>query len=226
MLNDIIEEYDIEGNFNNLLIRYVNYLERENKWSEANTSNPKHAKSNFASRLKRLHNEGDHDKPVYKKFVAYVDKNKYRAQRDAERIAKNLMGNKEKQLEGKCNDLQTQLAEALREIEQLKEMNIQLEQEKSDLISKYDEGYENLEEENEKLKEERHKVIQDAYQCHYDTWKAEQENIVITELKEEIKQLRRAYTKTLDRRNWDASERKKLQEEIKQLKEQIEGDDV
>ena len=35
------------------------------------------------------------------------------------------------------------------------------------------------------LKEEKHKVIQDAYKCHYDTWKAEQENIVITELKEE-----------------------------------------
>jgi len=142
MLNDIIDEYDIENNFNNLLIRYVNYLERENKWSRANTDNPKHAKSNFASRLKRLHNDGDHDKPVYKKFVAYVDKNKYRAQRDAERIAKNLMGNKEKQL-------QTQLEEALKQIEalktenqQLKEMNIQLEKEKMDLFNKYDSDYE------------------------------------------------------------------------------------
>ena len=153
MLNDIIEEYDIEGNFNNLLIRYVNYLERENKWSEANTNNPKHAKSNFTSRLKRLHNEGEHDKPVYKRFVAYVDRNKYRAQKDAERIAKNLMGDKEKQL-------QNQLAEAMKiieaqklEIEQLKEMNIQLEKEKGDLITKYDEGYEKLEEENEQLRE-------------------------------------------------------------------------
>jgi len=152
MLNDIIEEYDIEDNFNNLLIRYVNYLERENKWSEANTNNPKHAKSNFASRLKRLHNNGDHDKPVYKRFVAYIDKTKHRAQRDAERIAKNLMGNKEKQLEEKCNELQTQLEEALKEIQQLKEMNIQLDKEKMDLITKYDEGYEKLEEENEQLK--------------------------------------------------------------------------
>ncbi len=142
MLNDIIEEYDINENFSNLLIRYVNYLERENKWSNANTNNPKHAKSNFSSRLKRLHNDGEHDKPVYKRFVAYIDKNKYRAQKDAERIAKNLMGNKEKQLEKKCNDLQTKLEQALKEIEQLKEMNIQLEKEKMDLINKYDSDYE------------------------------------------------------------------------------------
>lgn len=153
MLNDIIEEYDIENNFNNLLIRYVNYLERENKWSEANTNNPKHAKSNFASRLKRLHNNGDHDKPVYKKFVAYIDKTKHRAQRDAERIAKNLMGDKEKQLQTQLAEAQTKLEQALKEIEQLKEMNIQLDKEKMDLITKYDEGYENLEEENEQLKE-------------------------------------------------------------------------
>lgn len=202
MLNDIIEEYDIEGNFNNLLIRYVNYLERENKWSEANTNNPKHAKSNFASRLKRLHNEGDHDKPVYKKFVAYVDKNKYRAQRDAERIAKNLRGNNEKQLEGKCNDLQTQLAEALREIEQLKEMNIQLEQEKSDLITKYDEGYEKLEEENEQLKEE----------INGDGWLKQGYK---TELSNSHKQQNRMVKEIV-----------KLKEENKQLKQQIEGDDV
>jgi len=142
MLNDIIEEYDINDNFSNLLIRYVNYLERENKWSNANTNNPKHAKSNFSSRLKRLHNDGEHDKPVYKRFVAYIDKNKYRAQKDAERIAKNLMGNKEKHLQEKCNDLQTKLEEALKQIEQLKEMNIQLEKEKMDLINKYDSDYE------------------------------------------------------------------------------------
>ena len=47
-----------------------------------------------------------------------------------------------------------------------------------------------LKEENEKLQEEKHKVIQDAYECHYETWKKEQENITITELKEEIEILK------------------------------------
>lgn len=142
MLNDIREEYDIEENFNNLLIRYVNYLERENKWSNANTNNPKHAKSNFSSRLKRLHNDGEHDKPVYKRFVAYIDKNKHRAQKDAERIAKNLIGDEMKGLRTLLKQTQTKLEEALKEIEQLKEMNIQLEKEKQDLFNKYDSDYE------------------------------------------------------------------------------------
>ena len=142
MLNDIREEYDIEENFNNLLIRYVNYLERENKWSDATTSNPKHAKSNFSSRLKRLHNDGEHDKPVYKRFVAYIDKNKFRAQKDAERIAKNLIGGEMDGLRTLLKQTQTKLEEALKEIEQLKEMNIQLEKEKQDLFNKYDSDYE------------------------------------------------------------------------------------
>ena len=136
--------------------------------------------------MKRLHKEGETQGREYQRFKDQVEKWKHMDQKHAERIANNLMGDKEKQL-------QTQLAEAMKiieaqklEIEQLKEMNIQLDKEKMNLITKYDEGYERLEEENEQLKEERHKLIQDAYQCHYDTWKAEQENIVITELKEEI----------------------------------------
>jgi DNA repair exonuclease SbcCD ATPase subunit len=64
-----------------------------------------------------------------------------------------------------------------------------------------------LKKENKKLKEERHKVIQDAYQSHYDTWKAEQENIVITELKEENKKLEEVITE--------------LKEEIEDLEEEL-----
>ena len=152
MLNDIIEEYDIENNFSYLISKYANYLERNGKWNTA--TNPKHAKTNWTSRLKRLHNEGETGGREYTKFKDQVEKWKHRDQKQAERIAKNLMGDKEKQL-------QNQLAEAMKiieaqklEIEQLKEMNIQLEKEKGDLISKYDEGYEKLEEENEQLREE------------------------------------------------------------------------
>tara|TARA_R110000824_G_scaffold242320_2_gene430986 strand:+ start:1644 stop:2105 length:462 start_codon:yes stop_codon:yes gene_type:complete len=42
-----------------------------------------------------------------------------------------------------------------------------------------------LKDEIEELETSNHKDIQDAYQCHYDTWKAGQENTTITELKEE-----------------------------------------
>jgi len=44
-----------------------------------------------------------------------------------------------------------------------------------------------LEEEMDTFKQQ---TIQDAYKCHYDTWKKEQEDIVITELKEEIEKLK------------------------------------
>ena len=72
-----------------------------------------------------------------------------------------------------------------------------------------------LRKECEKLKEERHKVIQDAYQCHYDTWKAEQENIVITELKEENEQLNIVIMDLKE-------ENEQLEEKNKKLKEKHE----
>ena len=140
MLQDIIEEYDIEDNFPYLINKYANFLERNGKWN--NSSNPKHAKTNWTSRLKRLHKEGETEGREYKRFKDQVEKWKHKDQKQAERIAKNLMGNKEK-------ELQTQQAEAMKiieaqklEIEQLKEMNIQLEKEKTDLFNKYDSDYE------------------------------------------------------------------------------------
>ena len=140
MLQDIIEEYDIEDNFPYLINKYANFLERNGKWN--NSSNPKHAKTNWTSRLKRLHKEGETAGREYKRLKDQVEKWKHKDQKQAERIAKNLMGNKEK-------ELQTQLAEAMKiieaqklEIEQLKEMNIQLEKEKTDLFNKYDSDYE------------------------------------------------------------------------------------
>ena len=140
MLQDIIDEYDIENNFSYLITKYANYLERNGKWNTA--SNPKHAKTNWISRLKRLHKEGETQGREYQRFKDQVEKWKHMDQKHAERIAKNLMGNKEKQL-------QTQLEEALKQIEalktenqQLKEMNIQLEKEKMDLFNKYDSDYE------------------------------------------------------------------------------------
>ena len=140
MLQDIIDEYDIENNFSYLINKYANYLERNGKWNTA--TNPKHAKTNWTSRLKRLHKEGETEGREFKRFKDQVEKWKHMDQKHAERIANNLMGDKEKQLEKKCNDLQTKLEEALKQIEQLKEMNIQLEKEKMDLFNKYDSDYE------------------------------------------------------------------------------------
>ena len=184
MLQDIIDEYNLETNYNYVRDKYINWLERGHKWDCV--SNPKHAKCNFKCRLNRLHNEGEHDTRTYKEFLSFIEKCKNMDQKQAERTARKLQEDWENKLKEALKQIEAQKLE----IEQLKEMNIQLEKEKGDLITKYDEGYEKLEEENEQLKEERHKVIQDAYQCHYDTWKAEQENIVITELKEENEQLK------------------------------------
>lgn len=101
----------------------------------------------------------------------------------------------------------------------------------NELASKYyaekDLENEALKEENEKLKEEKHKVIQDAYQCHYDTWKAEQENIVITELKEEIEHKNEKFSEFLLENKELKQENKNLEEyyqnEIKKLKTLLEA---
>ena len=154
MLQDIIDEYNVEENYNYLCDKYINWLERGHKWDCV--SNPKHAKCNFKCRLNRLHKEGEHETRTYKEFLSFIEKCKHMDQKQAERTARKLHENLEKQLAEAMKIIEAQKLE----IEQLKEMNIQLEQEKSDLITKYDEGYENLEEENEKLKEENNKLKQ------------------------------------------------------------------
>ena len=52
-------------------------------------------------------------------------------------------------------------------------------------IMSLEEEHKQVKKENEELKEEKHKVIQDAYNTHYETWKKEQENTTITELKDQ-----------------------------------------
>ncbi len=136
MLNDIIEEYDINGNFSYLLGRYANYLERNGKWN--NATNPKHSKCNWTSRMKRLHNDEETEGREFQRFLDQIEKWKNMDQKQAERTAKKL----QEEWEQKYNEAMKIIAKQKIEIEQLKEMNIQLEKEKQDLFNKYDSDYE------------------------------------------------------------------------------------
>ena len=81
MLQDIIDEYDMENNFEYLLGRYILYLERDGKFKH---SAPR-AKINFKARLKKLHNDGETEGREYKKMNEWVKKQMYREQKITEK---------------------------------------------------------------------------------------------------------------------------------------------
>ena len=82
MLKDIIDEWDLNINFNAILNRYIVALERDNAFQ----SNHR-AKGNYKSRLKKLHKEGKTDGREYTKFTQWIDRMASREQKEAERRA-------------------------------------------------------------------------------------------------------------------------------------------
>lgn len=86
MLQDIIDEWDIENNFEYVFNKYILYLDYDGKFKH---SAPR-AKINFKARLKKLHNEGECEGREYIKFKNWVQKQMYRDQKQAERFASKL----------------------------------------------------------------------------------------------------------------------------------------
>ncbi len=82
MLQDIIDEYDMENNFEYLLGRYIMFLERDGRWKH---SGDPRAKIQFKSRLKKLNEEGETEGREYKKMAEWVQKQMFREQKMTEK---------------------------------------------------------------------------------------------------------------------------------------------
>jgi len=86
MLNDILELWNIEDNFEFCFNNYCIYLEGEGKWK---LSSPK-TKYNYTYRMRQVHKGEIEPTKEWNKFVVYIDRMKVREQKDAERRAIKL----------------------------------------------------------------------------------------------------------------------------------------
>jgi len=82
VLQDIIDEYDMDNNFEYLLGRYILFLERDGRFKHS--SDPR-AKIQFKSRLKKLNEEGETEGREYKKMDQWVQKQMFREQKIVEK---------------------------------------------------------------------------------------------------------------------------------------------
>ncbi len=134
MLQDILDQFDIQNNFDYAFGMYCNYLEREGKW---NLCNNNVSKNNFRCRMKKVY-RGDIDKTKeYKKFENWIEQRKVREQKETElRAIKINRMNEDKSAE-KCIKLEKQLQEKDKEIISLKEQIKFLEEKHNKLLDKY-----------------------------------------------------------------------------------------
>ena len=130
MLQDIMEQWDTENNFEYCLNFYCNYLDREGKW---NVSVPR-AKNNFKFRLRKVKKEGMEQSREYKKFEMFIDKQRVREQKDVERRAIKL----NIQWEQKCEEKEKEILSLKEEIGNLKQQLKESESKRMELIDKYD----------------------------------------------------------------------------------------
>ena len=82
VLQDIIDEFDMDNNFEYLLGRYILFLERDGRFKHS--SDPR-AKIQFKSRLKKLNEEGETEGREYKKMDQWVQKQMFREQKIVEK---------------------------------------------------------------------------------------------------------------------------------------------
>lgn len=128
VLNDIMDQFDLEDNFEYCFSMYCNYLEREGKWKlcENNTT-----KNNYKCRMRKQY-RGDLDRGrEYIKFENWVEKRKVREQKEVEMRAVKIA----RVSEEKDKELIKQLQE---EVASLK---LQLKEEfdkRMELMDKYD----------------------------------------------------------------------------------------
>ena len=81
MLQDIMDQFDIQNNFDYCFSMYCNFLDREGRWNLCNNNN---TKNNFKYRMRRCY-KGDIDKTKeYDKFEIWIEKRKVKEQREVE----------------------------------------------------------------------------------------------------------------------------------------------
>jgi len=95
VLQDILDEYDMDNNFEYLLGRYILFLERDGRFKH---SNDPRAKVQFKSRLKKLHNEGEKEGREYEKMNQWVQKQMFREQKITERKSYDIAFSNQKKI--------------------------------------------------------------------------------------------------------------------------------
>ena len=104
MLQDIIDQFDIENNFEYCFSMYCNYLEREGRWKLAENNS---TKNNYKYRMRKQY-KGDIDRNrEYVKFENWIEKRKIAEQKEVERTAKRLGANWENKYKKLLEDYET-----------------------------------------------------------------------------------------------------------------------
>ena len=135
VLQDIMDQYDLEENFEYAFSMYCNFLEREGKW---NLCENNITKNNFRCRMRKVH-KGDLAKSKeYKKFEIFIEKRKVREQKEVEMRAIKIQRENEEKDKELIASLRLQLIEKDKIIEQ-KDKEIKEEFDKRMLLmDKYD----------------------------------------------------------------------------------------
>lgn len=134
MLQDILDQYDIENNFDYCFSMYCNFLEREKRWNLCEGNN---TKNNFKYRMRRCYKREIKKTKEYSKFETWIEKRKVREQKEVELRAIKINRMNENKYMEKNIVLEKQSQEKDKVIVSLKEQ-LKLLQEKHDtLLNKY-----------------------------------------------------------------------------------------
>jgi len=134
MLQDIMDQFDIQNNFDYCFSMYCNFLDREGRWNLCNNNN---TKNNFKYRMRRCY-KGDIDKTKeYDKFEIWIEKMKVREQKETELRAIRINRMNENKSAEKCVKLEKENTSLKKQLEE-KDKLIKLLQEKHEtLLNKY-----------------------------------------------------------------------------------------
>ena len=122
MLQDIIDLWNIEDNFETCFSRYCNHIQKEGKWNLC--EHPNRAINNYKYRMRRVHKGEIEPTKEWKKFETWIDKMKVSEQKEVERRAIKLDNQWKDKYEKLLKDYETikkQLKEKDKDYENLKE---------------------------------------------------------------------------------------------------------
>jgi len=104
ILNDIMEQFDIEDNFQYCFTMYCNHLEKEGKWKLCEDNS---TKNNYKYRMRKQY-KGDLDRNrEWNKFENWIEKKKVAEQKEVERRAIKLNRGLEEKYKKLLEDYET-----------------------------------------------------------------------------------------------------------------------
>ena len=134
MLHDIMDQFDIENNFEYCFSLYCNFLEREGKW---NLCENNRSKNNFRCRMRKCH-KGDIEKSrEFQKFENWIEKRKVREQKEVELRAIKINRQNEQRSKEELLKLEKENISLKKQLEEKDKLIKLLEQKHETLLNKY-----------------------------------------------------------------------------------------